>query len=583
MIAPVWMRLLNVLRQRWSQMMLAILLGFATIASSVGLMSTSAFIIARAALQPSIAELQVAIVAVRFFGLARGLARYLERLISHRTSLALSAGLRQWIYGILEPLYPAGLQERTRGDLVARLASDVAQLQDFFVRSASPFVVSVLTIAFTLILMATWSLAAAGILLLFVVLGGVLWPGIVHRLARSSGREVVAARVGLHNKIIDALEGLPELIVWGQQSQQIQQVIDHDLQWMLANRRLARVRGANRAVYTALLHLATLSVLVVMVPSIQMGELDGTLLSVAALTVIAAFEALAPLGQAAENLQADLTSASRLFEIADQQAVVSAPSAPVAIPKPFDLRVQDVSFRFDGSSDLALDRVSITFQPGKTILIAGPSGAGKSTFLEMLLRLWPIQAGQIIAAGVEIDRFDPHAWRRAWATLPQPAQLIGETLRQNLLLGQPDATDADMVEALDSALARQLMEALPDGLNTWIGEAGSQLSGGEQQRVALARAFLRRNRPLLLDEPTAHLDPITALQVLKNILRLAEGQGAIIVSHWLAGLEMVDEIIVLQDGRVTERGQHQQLLKQAGWYAQQWQLHNSQAALARLA
>jgi ATP-binding cassette subfamily C protein CydC len=563
-------------------MLLALVLGFATIASNIGLMSTSAFIIARAALQPSIAELQVAIVAVRFFGLARGLARYLERLTSHRTSLALSARLRQWVFNRVEPLEPAGLQQTGRGDLLARLASDVTQLQDFFVRSLSPFAVSLITILFTLILMARWSPPAAIVMLVFVLLAGLFWPIVVHNLARSNGQKLIAIRSQLQDRIVDGLEALPELLVWGRHAHQAKAVIDSDREWMQAKLGLARVRGLNQAVYTFMLHAATLSVLAVVIPSVQHGQLDGTLLSVLALTVIAAFEALVPLGQASEHLQSDLASASRLLELTDHDLAQGPPVELIGLPSQFGLHFEDVSFQYPGNEKLTLDQISFTFDPGKTILIAGPSGAGKSALVELVLGLWPAGSGRITAAGLEIDCFDPPAWRRAWATLPQPARLVGDTLRQNLRLGRPQANEEDLMRALERAGAAPLVQALPEGLDTWIGEAGQQLSGGERQRAALARALLRQDQPLLLDEPVAHLDPITAARVIENILDQARGPGAIIVSHWLAGLESVDEIIVLQDGKITERGKHQNLLENHGWYAAQWRLQRSQAQLAAL-
>ena len=271
-----------------------------------------------------------------------------------------------------------------------------------------------------------------------------------------------------------------------------------------------------------------------------------------------------------------------MVEFAERFPQNRPPAEPQPLPPSFTLRFEDVSFRYPGMDNLALEQINFTFEPGKTILVAGPSGAGKSTLFELLLGLWRPAIGRITAAGMEIERFDPQVWRQAWATLPQPARLISETLRQNLLLGQPEASDKDLAKALELAGAAPILRLLPEGLDAWIGEAGQQLSGGERQRIALARALVRQNQPLLLDEPTAHLDPVTSAQVLRNILSQANKPGALIISHWLAGLESVDEILVFEEGRITERGDHRTLMENHGWYAAQWRLQGSLVQLASL-
>jgi ABC-type multidrug transport system fused ATPase/permease subunit len=262
--------------------------------------------------------------------------------------------------------------------------------------------------------------------------------------------------------------------------------------------------------------------------------------------------------------------------------MIHDPAEAQPIPPSVDLTVDQLSFRYPQEQRWALDNISFSFEEGKSLLITGPSGAGKSTLLEVLLRLWPITSGTITSADIDIKHFDPQAWRQAWASLPQPARLLGDTIRQNLRLTRPEASEAEMLTALQDAQAEDLLSSLPKGLDTWIGEAGLQLSGGERQRLALARALIGTEQPMLLDEPAAHLDPHTARRAMRAILKHVRGRGAIIVSHWLAGLETVDEILVLQDGKITERGSHKVLIDHNKWYALQWRLQNSEAHLAAM-
>ena len=555
-------------------MTLSALLGLATIGSGIGLMAASAFIIAKAALHPSIADLQVAIVGVRFFGIARGVFRYLERYVSHYVTFRLLARLRVWFYRALEPLAPARLMDYKSGDLLSRSVADIETLEHFYVRVIAPPLVAALVGLLMWAVMAPYGLWLAVTLEVFLAAAGVGVPLLAHRLSRGPGRRMVAVRAELNAMLVDGVQGAADLLAFGQEQRHLGRVSGLSRELVGLQGRNARIGGLHGALTGLLMNLSTLAVLLVAIPLVGEARLDGVYLALLVLAAMASFEAVSPLPLALQYLGNCLEAGRRLFEIVDAQPAVADPPSPAPLPDDYSLRVEELSFRYRPDEPPALGGVSFSLPHGGCLAVVGPSGAGKSTLVNLLLRFWEYETGRIVLGGHELRDYHQASLRRVMGVVSQDTHLFNATLRENLLIARPDAAESDLAQAVRQAQLRDFVRALPHGYDTWIGEQGVRLSGGERQRVAIARALLKDAPLLILDEATANLDPLTEREVMKAMRRLMAGRTTLIVTHRLVGLEAAGEILVLQAGQVVERGRHHELLQTGEIYRHMWELQN---------
>ncbi len=583
--ANLLLRLLRLLAPYWRWAALSVLMGAATTLSGVGLMSASAYIISAAALHPSIAELQSAIVGVRFFGISRGLFRYLERYLSHQTTFLLLARLRVWFYQALEPLAPARLARWRSGDLFARILGDIESLENFYVRVVAPplsaLVVGVAVWLFlhrfhpqiALVWLACWVLAALGI------------PLLARRLGRGPGRRVVELRAEMSIALVDGVQGMADLIAYGRGAGWADRVDQLSRSLALAQRRMALVSGLQNALSGLAANLSVWFTLIIALPAITAGELNGVYLAVLALAALTSFEALNPLPTTMQYLEGNLQAAKRLFEIVDAPAAVIDPPTPLEAPRDFDLRVEGLSFQYPNENleangkptarpGWALQQVSFDLPAGKWLAIVGSSGAGKSTLLNLLLRFWDYTEGHIYLGGQELRRYAQEDVRRCMAVIAQRTYLFSASVCDNIRLARPKAKLEEIEDAIRSAQLQRFVHSLPQGCDTWIGEQGQRLSGGERQRLAIARALLKDAPILLLDEPTHGLDALTERSVMEAIFHAARGRSLLLVTHRLIGMERMDEILVLESGRVVERGRHIELVQAGGFYRRLWELQN---------
>ncbi len=563
-------RLLKVALRYRNWMALSALLGFLTVGSSVGLMMTSAFIIAKAALHPSIAELNVAIVGVRFFGIARGVFRYLERLVSHETTFRLLAQFRVWFYRHLEPLAPARLMQYRSGDLLTRLVNDVENLEHVFVRVLYPPLVAILVIALMWLLLGMFHPLFALYLTVYMVLAGTAIPWIMYRLAQRTGQELVTVQARLNHLAIDGVQGMPELMVYGGAQSHQQQFRQASQQLARLQRRMARLQGLSEALMGMMVNLAVFSILRVSIPFVTNSFLDGVYLSVIVLGVMAAFEGVAELPNAAQYWEKSKQSARRLFEIIDAPPAVQDPPTPLQLPKRYSLHVRQLRFRYPGSDTFALQDISFSLPEGGRVAIVGPSGAGKSTLLNLLLRFWDFQDGRIEIGGADIRKASQEEVRRLFAVVSQQSHLFAGTIRENLLLARPDASDEEMIQAARQAEIHPFIQSLPNGYDTFVGELGGLLSGGERQRLVIARALLKNAPIMLYDEPTSNLDALTEQKIMRTIHTLSQQRTTLMITHRLIGLESMDQILVLVGGRIVEQGTHHQLIQQDTYYRRLW-------------
>jgi ATP-binding cassette, subfamily C, bacterial CydCD len=577
---PVVFRLLQFLNGSWGWVALSVLLGTLTVGSNVGLMSTSAFLVSAAALHPELGALQIAIVGVRFFGIARGVFRYVERLTSHNVTFRLLARLRLWFYRALEPLAPARLMEYRAGDILSRIVADVEMLENFFVRVVAPPLVATVVAAEMMIFFGRVDLHLAWVYLAFTLILGMVVPLLSWTLSRRSGTELVSRRAALQARLVDGIQGLADLLVFGRGSDYSESIVADGSSYGQTQRHLASLTGFSNALTTLLVNLGMLAVLVLAIPLVATGRVSGVMLAVLTLSALAGFEAVMPLPLAAQMLSSSLQSARRLFEVVDAEPMVpespsvrrdSSSGSPTTN---HELRITNLTFSYPGQSQPALQDMTFQLAPGKRIAIVGPSGAGKSTLANLLLRFWDYSQGRILLDGRDFHEFAQEDVRRLVSFISQRTYFFNDTIRQNLLLARPTATETEVQNAAQRVQIHEFIAGLPQGYETIIGERGFRLSGGERQRLAIARALLKNAPIFLLDEPTANLDPLTERLILDMLFTLTRGRSLLLITHRLVGLEHMDEILVLDNGRMIESGAHAGLLAAGGLYRRLWDMQN---------
>ncbi len=564
-----WPRLMSLLAPERHRAAGAALLQVLTLAAGVGLMGTSAWLLSQAALHPSIAVLSVAVVGVRAFGVSRATLRYLERLASHDVTLRLLARLRVAIYRALVPLAPARLMGHRSGDLLGRVIEDVAALEGLYVRVLSPSLAAGAVAVLLALVLCPFGLPLAAAAVFGLAACGTVSPWLALRLGRGPGFRLASRRGDLAARLVDAVQGGADLLAFGREVDHAAVVGTISRQAVGEQLRLGRASALGGALAALGADLTSIAVLAVAIPSVRAGELDGVHLAVVTLVTLAAFEAVAALPAAWQGLAAVRESAGRLFEVTDQPPAVAEPARPEAAPAgvPRVLEARALRFTYPGEARPALDGVSLRLEPGRRVAVVGPSGSGKSTLVHLFLRFWDVPPGSLLLDGEDARRWPTDRVREALALAAQRAHLLTGTLRENLALAAPGATDRDLLAVLARVRLDGFLERLPNGLDTWIGEQGHQLSGGERQRLALARALVKDAPFLLLDEPTAHLDALTEREVMREIVRAGEGRGTLLVTHRLVSLEAFDEVLVLEHGRVAERGRAVDLTGAGGTFA----------------
>ncbi len=563
-------RLTRLILPFWRQMGIAVLLGFATVASSVGLLATSAYIISRAALLPSIAELQIAIVGVRTFGITRGLFRYLERLVSHNVAFRLLARMRVWFYCRLEPLAPARTMHFQSGDLLSRIVADVETLEGFFIRVVSPPIVALGIAGLMWVLLSAFDARLALALLVLLILGGIAVPFWARHLSRGSGMRMIHHRGELSAALVDSVLGCGDLLALNSDGRQRARVASLSERLTDAQFSLASTRGLASALQDLAMNAAVIALLLIGIPLVGSGRVDGVYLALIVMAAMASFEAITPLQRTIQDMDMYLSAARRLYEIVDAEPAVHDPPDASPTPRDSTLVVRDLTLRYASEPDPALQSISFHLHQGERLAIVGPSGAGKSSLVNLLLRFWEFERGEILLGGHDIRRYRQRDLWEVFGVVSQTSHLFNGTIRDNLLLAVPAASERDLIQVARRARLYDFIQSLPQGLDTWIGEGGLRLSAGERQRLVIARALLQDAPLLILDEPTANLDALTEAEIFESLLELMGKRTVLLITHRLTGLGDVDNILVLDAGVIVQRGRHDELAHQPGLYRDMW-------------
>ncbi len=561
-------RLFGLLRPHWRTVLLGILLSLLALAANVGLLALSSWFIASMAIAGSLGvtmDYATPGAAVRGLALFRAGGRYAERLVNHDTTLRILSTLRVWFFRRIEPLAPARLAANRSGDLLSRIRADVDVLDDFYVRGVVPVAVAVLAVAAFLPFLARFDPRVAAVDAAGLAAGGVLVPLLLRALAERPGGRRVALSAELRALVVEETQGMAELVALGALGAHAARMEAADRELEKVQRRLGSLQGAGEAGLVAAASLALWAAALLLLPAVKAGALPAADLPMLAVFVLASFESIMPLPVVIQRAGEMAAAARRLFSLIDEPPAVTEPAAstvagappqpvlPAALPAAAGLSIRRLTFRYAPAERAIIDTLSIEVAAGTCLGLVGPTGSGKSSLLNVLLRFWEYESGEIHVAmpggnTAELRTFGGDQARRLFAVVPQSPYLFHASLRENLQLAAPDGVELSeqaLTEALRAAQLGAFLGSLPDGLDTTVGETGKELSMGEVRRVALARAFLREAPIYLLDEPTESLDPATADAVLAAVAERLRGRTIILVTHREKDLLIADQVIRL--------------------------------------
>jgi ATP-binding cassette subfamily C protein CydC len=508
---------------------------------------------------------------IRACAILRTGGRYGERLITHDTTLRLLTGLRVWFYDRLEPLAPARLQRYRSGDLLSRICADIDTLDQLYLRMLVPMITALAGGLVLVLFLLNYNLRLALILLAFLLMAGVGVPWLTQRLGDAPGRRALAAKSDLRTVAVDGVQGLAELQAHGAGDGKAELL--GALSRRLANEQegLSSLTGLSQALLGLAVNLALWLVVWTAVPLVEDGSIPPPGLAMLALFTLAAFEAVAPLPGAFQALGEMRAAAERVLEVLDAAPEVPEPATPASIPRGFDIRFDRVVFTYPGASRPALSGIELDCPEGARVGIMGPTGSGKSTLVSLLLRFWAPDQGSITLGRVDIARLRGEDLRRRVAVVCQHTHLFTGSIRENLLLANREASPGQLEHACRAAEIHRFVASLPNGYDTQVGENGLALSGGQARRLSIARAILKDAPILVLDEPTEGLDGPTARALMATLDRVMEGRTVLLITHRPEGVERMDEILFLDQGRVVIRGDHWRLYETLSTYRELWQ------------
>lgn len=557
------------MRHKW-MLILGVVLAIVTLLASIGLLTLSGWFLSASAVAGFAGlysfNYMLPAAGVRGTAITRTAGRYFERLVSHDATFRVLQHLRVTTFSKLLPLSPAGLARYRQGELLNRVVADVDTLDHLYLRVISPMVgalvvIVVVTLGLSL-LDASIALVLGGIMLLTLC----LLPPLFYRAGKPTGENLTRLRGEYRQQLTGWLQGQAELTIFGASRRYRARMENTELNWHEAQRKQSELTALSQALMLLIGGIAVMAMLWLASGGVGDNTPPGPLIALFVFCALAAFEALAPVTGAFQHLGQVVASALRITQITGQQPEVQFSTAATDVPEQLALRLADVSFAYHGQAQPALDNINLTIPAGAHVAVLGRTGCGKSTLLQLLTRAWDPAHGQILFNDMPLKEMSEPALRKTVSVVPQRVHLFSATLRDNLLLAAPGTADDELRAMLEKVGLHKLLD--DEGLNSWLGEGGRQLSGGELRRLAIARALLHNAPLMLLDEPTEGLDATTERQILDLLEKEMQGKTVLMVTHRLRGLADFDQIIVMDNGKIIEQGSHAELLAKQGRYYQ---------------
>ncbi|HID8918281.1 TPA: heme ABC transporter ATP-binding protein/permease CydC [Klebsiella michiganensis] len=565
----LWPYLALYKRHKWL-LLLGIVLAIVTLLASIGLLTLSGWFLSASAVV-GVAGIysfnyMLPAAGVRGAAIIRTAGRYFERLVSHDATFRVLQHLRVFTFSKLLPLSPAGLARFRQGELLNRVVADVDTLDHLYLRVISPLVgalvvILVVTVGLS-VLDVTLALTLGGIMLLTLL----VMPPLFYRAGKPAGESITRLRGQYRQHLTSWLQGQAELMLFNASDRYRQQMEKTEARWLDAQRRQAELTALSQALMLLIGGIAVIAMLWLASAGVGGDTQPGALIALFVFCALAAFEALAPVTGAFQHLGQVIASAKRITQITEQEPEVAFPQGEGQTLDRVSLRLHQVTFSYPQQPSPALEKVSLQIEAGEHIAILGRTGCGKSTLLQLLTRAWDPAEGEILLNDQPLAQLNEATLRQAMSVVPQRVHLFSATLRDNLLLASPNASDARLAETLERVGLAKLLE--DSGLNSWLGEGGRQLSGGELRRLAIARALLHDAPVMLLDEPTEGLDATTESQILDLLAEVMREKTVLMVTHRLRGLARFNQIIVMDNGKIIEQGSHAELLAEQGRYYQ---------------
>lgn len=567
----------HVLRRHSGAMLVGTAAGCVAAAAAIGLLSLSGWFISAAAfagLSPATAYLFnffLPSIGVRVFAVLRTLARYAERVLTHESTFRILESLRVWFYERLEPLAPAGLWRFRSGDVLNRIVADIEALENLYLRTFSPSAIAGMVSAILFIVVSAFDARIAAVSWILLAAAGIGVSLASLRAGEPIGREIASRSAELRIRLVEGLQGMAEIKLFGAEAVYRSAVDASQAALTASQHRMAWINGAAAAAIHVLSGVAVVAALFLGAALVSGGSVDGTKLAVIVLAVMVSFETIFALPAAYQYLGRTREAGRRLLEIVGTPPPVTFRESTQPLPDRFDVTFDHVRFRYRKELSPALDDLTLTIPHGQRTAVVGESGAGKTTLANLLVRFFDPESGVIRIGGCDLRGFSEEDLRRAVVVLSQQSHLFSATIRQNLLIGKPAASEEELRRALAAARVLDFVDNLPEGLDTWVGEAGHLVSAGQARRLAVARAILRDAPIWVLDEPSEGLDRITEKKLQESLLDVTAGRTVLWITHRLANMGDMDAVVVIHQSRIADQGPHAELLVRnrnyAAWHA----------------
>jgi ATP-binding cassette subfamily B protein len=516
-------------------------------------------------------------------GVIVSITSYIEMYTGHYVAFQILMAFRNRFYYAMVPLAPAKTAKLQSGEAVGRVMTDCERIEPFYAHTVAPAIAAFYVPAFILAWCWTVHPSLVYVQLPFYAANTLLLPWLVSKLGGDGVR--YREQLGQVNAFVaDSIQGVRDTVAFGYEKRRARELWQTGATMQEGQEQLYSADAWQRALAEIFITVGVLAATGWGIELALAGEIDPLIELPAVIAVaIMGFYLSVGLANNYTDFRVAMYAARRLFSMMDQEPAVSdSSSGPVTGELDPSIRFRDVEFEYDTEDDAwkrkakVFDGFSIEIPAGKHVALVGPSGGGKSTVVNLLLRQWDPQGGEITIGDRQITEFPLADLQQLFAVVSQRSFIFNDTIRENILMGKPDASEEEVLAAADKAGLTNWLQSVPDGLDTQAGERGSKISGGQRQRVAIARAILKDAPMVLLDEATSNLDLETERSVMEALKRLAEGRTTLTIAHRLSTIVDCDQIFVMTDGRITEQGSHEALMRQGGWYARMFRLQQDE-------